>query len=141
MASRYFTDADGYYLGSFWDDTPAPDGAIECEEAGFGLRKVGKKWVVVSEAEWREHFMTLEERRATWVVDRWQIKAVLGEAAWTKVVEFGMAPDAPWGLRVVIEDAQKIPRLSETVELLAWLLGMDAEQVDALFLAAMALRA
>lgn len=139
--NRFFTDADGYYLGSFWGDTPAPDCAIECEEAGEGLRKVGKDWVQVSEAEWRDHFMTIEERRETWVVDRWQIKAVLGAEAWAKVVEFGNAPDAPWGLRVVIEDAQKIPRLSETVELLAWLLGMSDEEVDVVFKTAIELRA
>lgn len=81
----------------------------------------------------------LEAERQSWVCDRWQIKTVLGQVRWQTIVEFGTAEGAPWGLQTVIEDAVIIPRVSQTVDLLAFILGMTEDEVDDLFRTAMAL--
>lgn len=79
--------------------------------------------------------------RQGWVCDRWQIKTVLGRERWEVIEGFANSPDAPWGLQTVIDDAMRIPRVSQTVDLLAYILGMSDEDVDALFLISMDLRA
>lgn len=83
----------------------------------------------------------LEAERQGWVCDRWQIKTVLGQARWQMIVGFGTGAGAPWGLQTVIEDAMTIPRASQTVDLLAYILGLSEAEVDDLFRTAMALTA
>lgn len=83
----------------------------------------------------------LEAQRDGWRVARWQIKTALGRDRWQVIEDFGTAKDAPWGLQTVIEDATDIPRNSQTVELLAYILGMDDTAVDAVFQTAMQLKA
>ena len=83
----------------------------------------------------------LEVQRLGWTVDRWQIKTVLGRDRWEVIEAFGTGEDAPWGLKTVIEDAMTIPRVSQTVELLAHILGLSEDEVDELFQVAMALAA
>lgn len=79
--------------------------------------------------------------RETWVCDRWQIKTVLGRDRWEAIEAFAAGPDAPWGLQTVIADAQIIPRASQTVDLLAFILGVPDDEVDEIFRQAIALRA
>lgn len=79
--------------------------------------------------------------RETWVCDRWQIITVLGGERWAAIMAFANADDAPWGLRTVIENAQIIPRVSQTVDLLAFILGVPDDEVDGIFRQAIALRA
>lgn len=83
----------------------------------------------------------LETQRQGWVADRWQVKTVLGRGRWLTIEDFGARDEAPWGLKTVIEDAVRIPRVSQTVDLLAHILGMSDEEVDDLFRAAMTLNA
>lgn len=79
--------------------------------------------------------------RETWFCDRWQIITVLGGERWAEIMAFANADDAPWGLRTVIENAQIIPRVSQTVDLLAFILGVPDDEVDGIFRKAIALRA
>jgi hypothetical protein len=79
--------------------------------------------------------------RAEWRAQRWQMILALGEARWAAIMAFADSPEAPWGMRVIIDNAQIIPRLSETIDTLAWVLGMSDDDVDAIFTAAMALEA
>lgn len=83
----------------------------------------------------------LEAQRQSWVCDRWQIKTVLGQERWETILAFGANPYASWGLKTLIDDAMQIPRVSETVEVLAYILGLSDKEVDDLFRTAMALTA
>ena len=83
----------------------------------------------------------LEVQRAGWVVDRWQIKTVLGRDLWAMIEAFGTGASAPWGLKTVIDDAVTIPRVSQTVDLLAYILGFGEEEVDDIFRRSMTLNA
>ena len=58
-----------------------------------------------------------------------------------RIEAFAAGPDAPWGLQTVIADAQIIPRASQTVDLLAFILGVPGDEVDEIFRQAIALRA
>lgn len=78
-------------------------------------------------------------QREGWVCDRWQIITVLGEKRWQAIVQFGASDDATWGLKTVIDCAVSIPRVSQTVDLLAFILGLGDEEVDDLFRQAMTL--
>lgn len=82
---------------------------------------------------------TLAAMRPEMVAYRWQLMAALGEDGWAKVTAFGADPGTPWPVRAAIASAQVIPRASETVDTLAWVLGMSDEDADRLFAAAMAL--
>lgn len=94
--------------------------------------------LVDKEAEERAE---LAAQRAGWVVDRWQIKTVLGRDLWQVIEDFGGGESASWGLKTVIEDATTIPRVSQTVDLLAFILGLTEGEVDELFRQAMTLTA
>ncbi len=83
----------------------------------------------------------LEAAREGWVCDRWQIKTLLGQERWQSIVAFGQDPNGSWGLKTLIDDAVQIPRVSETVEVLAYILGLSDAEVDGLFQKAMGLRA
>lgn len=88
-----------------------------------------------------EAIAALQAQREGWAVDRWQIKTALGKDRWAAIESFGTSPDAPWGLQTVIADAMVIPRVSQTIDLLAYILGWSDEDVDQLFQAAMTLYA
>lgn len=75
----------------------------------------------------------LQNWRENTACEKWQIKTAMGEAAWLVVEMFGNQIGAPWGLKTVIADATNIPRMSQTVDLLAHILGWDDAKVDALF--------
>ena len=89
-----------------------------------------------------EAAVTLAEllaQREGWVCDRWQIITVLGEKRWQAIVQFGASDDAAWGMKTVIDCAVSIPRVSQSVDLLAFILGLGDEEVDDLFRQAMTL--
>ena len=72
---------------------------------------------------------------------RWQMIVALGENRWNMVLAFRDLPDTTWAMQQILDEAQYIPRVSETVDLLAYILGMTDADADALFVNAMALRA
>ena len=66
---------------------------------------------------------------------------MLGKDRWDTIEAFAASPDAPCGLQTVIADAVTIPRVSQTVDLLGYILGMTGDDVDGLFMRAMTLHA
>lgn len=91
-----------------------------------------------TEVEALAHLLALRE---SWTCRRWQIITVLGRDLWQAILDFAASDAAPWGLKAVIEAAVDIPRVSQTVDLLAYILGLSDDDVDAYFRAAMELRA
>lgn len=81
----------------------------------------------------------LAEWRATAKADDWQIIAVLGAERWAKIVEWAATQNH--ATQTLVARATTIPRASQTVELLAWLLGLGDTEVDDLFRAAMEISA
>ena len=141
MNVKFFTDADGFYLGSFWDEAKPPAGAVECAEGFDGHRLVDKTWVPVPKDEWLEHFAappTAEEWRAGATADAWQIVAVLGEARWQTIVEWAQFD---FVTATLVAKATVIPRASETVDVMAYVLGLSPEEVDQVFRVASGLKA
>ena len=141
MTVKFFTDADGFYLGSFWDGTEPPAGAVECPEGRDGHRLASGVWQSVTEADWVVHFKpqeTLEQWRAGAKADAWQIAFVLGEARWQALVAWA---DGYFNTRILVAKATVIPRASDTVALMAWVLGMTDTEVDEAFRAAATIRA
>jgi len=141
MNVKFYTDADGFYLGSFWDGTLPPEGAVKCDEGPDGHRLVAGEWQRVPKDEWEAHFappQTVEEWRATATADAWQLVAVLGAERWQAIVEWAQID---FVTATLVAKATVIPRASETVDVLAYVLGMTDTEVDDVFRAAAALRA
>lgn len=141
MTVRFFTDADGFYLGSFWDGTEPPEGAVECSEGRDGHRLVDGAWQPVAKADWVDRLKApqpVEDWRATAMADAWQIAFVLGEARWQALVFWA---DGYFNTRILVAKATVIPRASDTVALMAWVLEMDDEDVDTVFRTAATIRA
>ena len=59
----------------------------------------------------------------------------LGEANWSKVMEFYMT-DATWVQKAIIDSAANWQRTSENLELIGYLIGFDDGQMDTMFAAA-----
>jgi len=115
------------------------------DDRSVKLEVIPSKWVDPTPPPEIDHeaeaAAQLEAQRESWVADRWQMITVLGPERWAVIESFAAAPDAPWGLKAVIANAVTIPRNSQTVDLLAYILGMSDGDVDALFLTAMPLKA
>jgi len=84
---------------------------------------------------------TLAAQRAAWVAQRWQMIAVLGADRWQAIQDFATGPLSTWAIKAVIDNAVEIPRNSETVELLAYILGLTDDEVDDMFRRAVSLSA
>ena len=94
----------------------------------------------------------LATERAAMVADKWQIVAILDleePALWQRITDWAEGrlaetePELPPCdpiTRSAIRNAITIPRLSQIVDLLAWLLAWDGDRVDQLFRLSMALR-
>jgi hypothetical protein len=148
MEYTSYMTPNGDWAGNFYGDTPVPEGLEQAPHGGrYGVRWDGAAWVADGASEARaDAFMAgpdavLQAERAAMRCARWQMILALGEVRWQAVDAFAKGPAAPWGLRVVIDNAVEISRLSETVETLALVLGLSAAEVDDLFRSAMALRA
>ena len=156
MTVRFFTDADGFYLGSFWDGTKSPFGSVECDEGRDGHRLVSGVWKPVTETEWAAHFApqpTIEAWRAGATAEKWQLKTVMGPDAWAVVQGIQDDPtlilgdgggadisDQIWAVKTAIADVQTVPRLSELVEMLRYALMWSDEFADDIFRQAAAVR-
>ena len=139
---------EGYWLGEFAPGDrmaecglPAPDGGK------MGQRWDSNAWVddpkAAETAQSRLVFMAkmIAADRAEMAAARWQLIVSLGEERWAKVLAFRDSPDTTWAMRQILDEAQYIPRVSQTVDLLAYILGMTDADADALFVNALALRA
>ncbi|MBW6506173.1 MAG: hypothetical protein K0B00_05400 [Rhodobacteraceae bacterium] len=79
----------------------------------------------------------LAAERAGMVCSPLQGKLTLGQAAWAAVEAYRDDPATPWSIRVIIDDAADWRRVSENMQLLAYLLGYSDAEMDDLFRAAM----
>lgn len=143
-----YMTAGGDWAGNFYGDTPVPDGLIKAPADGrYGVRWTGAEWVADAMSEARVDVflggpdLVLQSEREAMICARWQMILALGPDRWGAIMAYASSADAPWGLRVVIENAVEIIRLSETIDVLAWLIGFDDAQVDDLFRVAMSLGA
>ena len=65
-----------------------------------------------------------------------QGKIVLGEARWAQVEAFVADPETPFAMRIAITSAVVWERKSQSMDELAWMMGLTDEEVDDLFRAA-----
>ena len=72
-------------------------------------------------------------------VTRRQGRLALGEAACAIIDAAAENPALPWAMRDAIKSATVWDRTSPEIDELAWLLGLDGPQIDALFIKAMAI--
>lgn len=72
--------------------------------------------------------------RAEAFASAWQIIAVLGNDRWQVIKEWAATQN--FVTQTLIEKAQIIPRDSQMVAVLGWVLGMDDTEVDEVFIAA-----
>lgn len=157
MEKQAYMTAAGAWAGNWYDGTPAPSVLIPAPAGGrYGWRWDGAAWAEDdgAEAEVEAVLQPPEQRlaadRAGMVADVWQLRAALdltdpnlwpmieGYARGTLAIE-GVPPCDPVS-RAAILYAVTVPRLSESIDLLAFLLSWDGGQVDALFREAMGLR-
>jgi hypothetical protein len=80
----------------------------------------------------------LESWRATAAADAWQIAFILGEARWQALEDWA---NGYFNTRILVAKATLIPRASDTVALMAWVLGLTDAEVDAVFRQAAMIRA
>lgn len=66
-------------------------------------------------------------------VTRRQARIALGPEICAMLDEYAANPENPWPLRVAILDTSEWYRGAPEIDELAWLVGMDAEAIDALF--------
>jgi hypothetical protein len=98
-----------------------------------------------------EAHAALEAWRAGKSAKKWQLRTIIGPERWaiaqavaadpSGTLGFEVPPITAWGMKVVIEDVDDVPRLSGTVDLLAYLFGMSDEEADEVFRQAAELRA
>lgn len=78
----------------------------------------------------------LAAERQTMVCSPLQGQLALGETKWAEVEAVLADPETPWAMRVTIDKATEWKRLSQSIDQLAWLVGLDEFQTDDLFRAA-----
>lgn len=75
----------------------------------------------------------LEAERAEMQCSPLQGMLVLGEERWLQVEAFLASPETPFAMRTSITSAVVWYRNSQTIDELAWLMGLTPEEVDDLF--------
>lgn len=80
----------------------------------------------------------LATRRAGMVCSRLQGRLIAGPEICAQLDATAADPATPWAMRETILNASEWRRSSQTIDEMAWVLGFSAEQMDALFEAAMA---
>jgi hypothetical protein len=81
----------------------------------------------------------LAAERARMIASRRQIRLALGEEACNAMDAVADDPAYPWAMRDQIKSAHEWHRTAAEIDEFAWLMGLTPEQVDALFVQAMAL--
>lgn len=110
------------WTGSAWIDDPGA---------------AARAWAVMYPAE------ALAAERGAMVADKWQLVAALDlidPGLWPLVETYRASPECDRVTARAIDYAITLPRVSETIDMLAYLLGMDAGQVDDLYRLAMTIR-
>lgn len=81
----------------------------------------------------------LARQRAAMQCTRRQARLALGEASCAIIDAAAEKTDLPWAMRDAIKSTSEWYRTAPEIDELAWLLGLSPEDVDALFITAMAL--
>jgi len=149
---QYYDPATGVWLESCGEGTPCrfPGAAVAPADAqdfrGMdGLRWTGAAWIEDEGASARAFEVmypdqALAQERAAMVADKWQIIAAMNlidPGLWPKVLAFRASADCDPITAAAIDYATRLPRQSETIDMLAYLLDLDPTQVDDLFRLAM----
>jgi hypothetical protein len=131
---------EGDWLGTFEPGDrmaecglPAPDGGK------LGQRWDGKAWTDAPDAAgratqrlaWMAKAIADERERLT--CRRWQLIIAIGETRWADVEAFLSGDTATWAMRKVIDGITLLPRISETADLLGYILGLDDAGLDDLW--------
>jgi len=82
---------------------------------------------------------TLIEKERVLKCSHLQGRITLGEATCNALDALAEDPETPWAMREAIKNAVEWQRTSPTMDELGWLLGYTPEQMDTLFLQAMAI--
>ncbi|ODM43429.1 hypothetical protein [Cereibacter johrii] len=69
-----------------------------------------------------------------------QAMIVVGEEKWARAMEIAEDAAYPWAMRAALRGATMLVRDSETMDTLAFLLGLSPEETDRLFLEAAEVR-
>lgn len=123
MTTQHFVDAQGAYLGGFGDGALPPVGGVEVPEPPHGLAM----WI---NGAWVAPVIVPP------VISKLQAELAVGEAVVAQVEAIMGDPATPWAMRRGWASASQLYRTSQTVDELAYLLGWDGAQVDAMFIAA-----
>ena len=155
MASIQYITPAGDWAISCQEGTPPPSPALieaPADAGGFrgmeGMRWTGSAWVEDAGATDRARAVmypveALADERAAMVADKWQLLAALDlidPTLWPQVEAYRASPACDRVTARAIDYAVTLPRNSETIDMLAYLLGMDAGQVDDLYRLAMTIR-
>ena len=81
----------------------------------------------------------LAATRAQMVATRRQVRLALGEAGCNAMDDAANDPALPWAMREQIRSSHEWHRTAPEIDEFAWLLGLDADDLDALFAVAVAL--
>lgn len=82
----------------------------------------------------------LPDMRANMRVQRWKIIVALGEIQWHKILDFCISEKCNWAMRQTIDTITEIPRISEFVDLLMYILDLNDLEIDDIFKIALSLR-
>jgi hypothetical protein len=77
--------------------------------------------------------------RAQMVATRRQVRLALGEAGCAAMDTAADDPALPWAMREQIRSSHEWHRAAPEIDEFAWLLGLDADDLDALFAVAVAM--
>ena len=122
-----YDPATGEYQGPFYDVDPTARGFVVTEAEGW--------WDAIWDGKQYVNPPPINTERAEMRATRMQLALALGEVRWQAIMDY--AATAPWNVKTVIENTVDVPRLSDTVELLAWVVNMTPEETDDLFRLAM----
>jgi hypothetical protein len=92
-----------------------------------------RSWVDPKTTDWflEQEITNLREWRTTAQCSPSQGILALGESAWENVLDFGKS--AGFGIIQTLNDTRNWRRLSERVQLIEWILSMNADELDAIF--------
>lgn len=81
----------------------------------------------------------LAAERARMVATRRQVRLALGEAGCAAMDAAADDPDLPWAMREQIKSSHEWHRSAPEIDEFGWVMGLDANDIDALFQSAMSL--
>jgi hypothetical protein len=131
---------EGDWLGTFEPGDRLAECGLPAPSGGkLGQRWDGSAWVDAPDAAeratqrlaWMAKSIADERERLT--CRRWQLQLALGEARWGEVEAFLASDSATWAMRQIFSGITQLPRVSETADLIGYILGLDDSGLDNLW--------